>query len=414
MKISLSDLNIILDDLGDLKSYQISQLVYYGYKQHYGTHIKYSESPIVDVIKIIEYFEEENIGIEYTEEILKLIEHSTSHKNELKSIFKTAKNIKDGEIYSDSFIEFKNFTTTLPRKLKSHQIKSAFHFYTLGNGANFSVPGSGKTSTVLSVYQKLKEERKCNLLFVIGPPSCFQPWKNEFKDTLGRTADALILSGGNRELRRSEYYKSQDNIFELYLTTFQTVMNDCEEIIKFLSQKGVDAFLIIDEAHYIKQLGGSWSSSILKISKYSKYKGILTGTPIPKSYKDVFNLFDFLWNEDSPLSHEDKIRIDLDEKKKNFDDVKLLLQNKIGSLFYRVRKEDLGLRPAIFHEPIVVKMNNSEQLIYDYVKATIYSLEVDNYFKNEDVLSNLWKGRMMRLRQAVSYPKLLMTAIDNH
>src|SRR5690606_22161934 len=37
-----------------------------------------------------------------------------------------------------------------------------------------------------------------------------------------------------------------------------------------------------------------------------------------------------------------------------------------------------------------------------------------DYFRNEEILNNLWRGRMMRLRQAVSYPKLLLSVIDNY
>src|SRR5690606_29748154 len=38
----------------------------------------------------------------------------------------------------------------------------------------------------------------------------------------------------------------------------------------------------------------------------------------------------------------------------------------------------------------------------------------EDYFRNENILNKLWRGRMMRLRQSVSYPKLLLTAIDDY
>ena len=303
---------------------------------------------------------------------------------------------------------------TLPRKLKPHQIKAAFHFYSLKNGANFSVPGSGKTSVILSVYEKLKAEGKCNTLFVIGPPACFQPWKNEFVETLGRHPDSIILSAGKKQHRKSEYFKSHYDSYELYLSTFHTALNDCSDVIKFLSQKGINVFLVIDEAHYMKQVGGTWAESLLKIGQHAIYRGILTGTPIPKSYKDVFNLFDFLWNESSPLTQDDKIQINLWEKKKREDEIRALLNERIGALFYRVRKKDLGLMPPKFHEPIIVTMNQNEKLIYNFIRAKILDLSQDDYFKNETVLNKLWKGRMMRMRQAVSYPKLLNTIIEDY
>lgn len=414
MKIDFENNDLILIDTGDLKKYQISQLNYYGYLKKGNYWIRPSQNSETDLLKIVDYLNSENIIYELSEKANDILNNTIQKKNELESIFVKAKKIKEEAILDNDFHEFKKFTDTLPRKLKPHQLKSAFHFYTLKNGANFSVPGSGKTSTILSVYEKLRIEGKCNLLFVVGPPSCFQPWKNEFYETLGRKADSVILSGGIKSFRKSEYYRSKENAYELYLSTFHTALNDHEDIIKFFSQVGIKAFLIIDEAHYIKQLGGSWANSLLEIGKKAVYRGILTGTPIPKSYKDIFNLFDFLWEENSPLSHGDKVQIDIWEKGKKNDNIKALLERQIGPLFYRVRKKDLGLIPAVFHAPIIVPMKEVEKTIYDSVKAKIFELNQSDYFRDEKILNKLWKGRMMRLRQAVSYPKLLLSAIDDY
>ncbi len=368
----------------------------------------------IDLLKIIDYLNEENIIYELSEKSKYILKNTLQKKSELEIIFTKAKKIKDDAELDADFYDFKKFTDTLPRKLKTHQLKSAYHFYILKNGANFSVPGSGKTTTLLSVYEKLRLEGKCNLLFIVGPPSCFQPWQNEFLETLGRQPNSIILSGGNKSFRKSEYFRSQENAYELYLSTFHTALNDYKDIIRFFSQTKIEAFLIIDEAHYIKQLGGSWANSLLEIGKRATFKGILTGTPIPKSYKDIFNLFDFLWEENSPLNQEAKIQINNWEKKKENENVKALLEKHIGPLFYRVRKKDLGLIPAVFHDPFIVPMKEIEKSIYDSIKAKIYELNQSDYFRNEDILIKLWKGRMMRLRQAVSYPKLLLSAIDDY
>lgn len=415
MKIDLENINvIILIDIGDLKKYQISQLEYYGFIKEEHTCKKVSGNIETDLLKIINYLNEEEISYELSENSKKAIDSNYQKKWEQTIVFNKAKKIKEKAILIDDIYEFKKFTETLPRKLKPHQLKSAFHFYILKNGANFSVPGSGKTTAVLCVYEKLRLEGKCNLLFVVGPPSCFQPWQNEFYETLGRKAETVILSGGNKSFRKSEYYRSCESVAELYLSTFHTALNDYKDICKFFSQRGIKVFLIVDEAHYMKQLGGSWANSLLEIGKEASYKGILTGTPIPKSYKDVFNLFDFLWEENSPLSEDDKIQIGIWEKNKKNEEIKALLESHIGPLFYRVRKKDLGLIPAVFHEPIIVPMKKVEKKIYDYVKAKVLELNTSDYFKNEYILQKLWKGRMMRLRQAISYPKLLLSTIDNY
>ena len=414
MRIVVENNIISLFNIEDLKKYQISQLEFYGFSKNQNFIEKQSESVESELLKIIDYLEEEDIVFDLSKTTDEIVKKSKNNKKELDKAFSLAKRIKEEAVLDVGFEHFKNFTNTLPRKLKSHQLKSAYHFYTLKNGANFSVPGSGKTTTLLSVYEKLRLEDKCNLLFVVGPPSSFQPWKNEFYETLGRKPKAVILSGGNKSFRKSEYYRSSKNIHELYLSTFHTVLNDVYDIVKFFSQIDINVFLIVDEAHYMKQVEGSWANSILEIGKYSAYRGVLTGTPMPKSYKDIFNLFDFLWEENSPLTQNDKIQIHIWEKNKKNEKVKNLLNEKIGPLFYRVRKKDLGLVPAVFHEPINVSLKSIERSIYDSVKAKIFELDKEDYFRNENILNKLWRGRMMRLRQSVSYPKLLLTAIDDY
>ena len=299
----------------ELKKYHISQLVFYGYSVENNTYVISTHQVNEELLRIIEYFNIENIQYELcdvSKNILSniLIKNAKSEEN-----IKNALNIKNGIIDNSNFNRFKNFLSSFPRKLKPHQVKAAYHLYSIKNGANFSVPGSGKTSVVLSVYEKLRIENKCNLIYVVGPPSCFQPWKNEFKETLGRIPESKILSGGNKQNRNHEYFSSKDTIAELYLSTFHTVQNDYKNLITFLGQKGVNASFVIDEAHYMKQIGGLWANSLLKISRYTSYRCILTGTPIPKSYTDIFNIFDFLWDEPKLLSEEDKIKIKLLEIK---------------------------------------------------------------------------------------------------
>ena len=398
-----------------MKDFQVLQLDFWNYIDFDDIFYKEVYNDIEkELLKIKKYFDEENISLNFNLQAQNIVDSFNARQSLNQEIFHNAVKIKNGILEPISFNKFNEFIKTLPRKLKSHQLKSAFHLYSLKNGANFSVPGSGKTTVVLSVFEKLRLEKKCNVLFVIGPPSCFQPWKNEFKEVLGRYPESIILSGGNKSWRKSEYYRSANDTYELYLSTYHTILNDYEDVLNFFRQKEINVFLVVDEAHYFKQIGGAWAISLLKISEKVKFRCVLTGTPIPKSYKDIFNLFDFLWLNDTPLSERDKIQIDNWEKNEKNELVKELLDLKIGPLFYRVRKIDLELKPAIFHEPIIIKMNENEQRIYDYIKAKIHQLTEDEFFNNQDILSKLWRGRMIRLRQTNSYPKLLLSAIEGY
>ena len=229
--------NIILLKEASLKTSQVSQLMFWGFNSAGENSFEFSGEEAEKLLtKLISYLQKEKIKFKQTINCEAKINSLTERIEEFQSIKKIGQDFKNGSFNKRQFKEFKQFIEThLPtRRLKSHQLKAAFHLYLIRNGANFSVPGSGKTSVVLSVYEKLKEEEKVNVLFVVGPPACFGPWKNEFVETLGRKPKQKILAGGDRGSRKSEYYATSGNKLELYLTTFQTLINDQKEINTFL------------------------------------------------------------------------------------------------------------------------------------------------------------------------------------
>lgn len=416
MIIDFVDNSISLNE-ASLKSNQVSQIEFWRFKSDGKNSFKYSGEEVDKLlVKLLTYFKKENVKFNLSINCKDKLNSFTERVEEFQSIKKCGQDYKKGIFNKKQFKEFDQFIKThLPtRKLKPHQLKAAFHLYLIHNGANFSVPGSGKTSVVLSVYEKLKEEKKVNVLFVVGPPACFGPWKNEFVETLGRTPRQKVLAGGNKRSRKSEYYTNSSNKHELYLTTFQTLINDQVEINTFFSQKGINIFLVIDEAHYIKQINGNWASAVLNIAKHAKFRCILTGTPIPKSFSDLFNLFDFLWPQYEPIESNFRIKLQTLEKNHRIDEAKAILETKVGPLFYRVRKDDLGLMPAKFHNPTILTMNKYEKIIYDGIERKIKHYAIDDYLQNIDFIDKLKRGRMIRMRQSVSYIRLLIKTIENY
>lgn len=417
MRISLSKGRISVDPEGKLDAHQLSQLRYYGFQRSDSDHSVLGMDFLDDdtiIVRLTEYLTKENISFSVDEPIQKILSQLKSHRGQLAVLRSKARSFKRGNRLN-SFDEFQEFARRhVHRHLKSHQLKAAFHFYLVRNAANFSVPGSGKTSVVLSVYEKLRLEGRVNIVFVIGPPACFGPWKNEFKETLNRQPIARVLAGGGRQSRELEYFRQPAPNEELYLSTFQTVANDYSLIRSFFSQKGVNAFLVVDEAHYIKQIGGIWANAIIAISSAATFRGVLTGTPIPNKYIDLFNIFDFLWGKDVVLDLRTKSRIRNCEEAGRFSEAKQVLDETIGPLFYRVRKSDLGLTPQVFHDPIVVAMNKIEKKIYNAIVSKIREYSTQDFLKNIDLVKRLRKGRIMRLRQCTSFAKLLSTAVDDY
>lgn len=365
------------------------------------------------LLKIVPYFQKEGIPFKLSNSCQSLMETIRKSQQKFFNLLKKCQGFKDGEFDRTDFADHLNFlTANVPRKLKDHQEKASYHLWLAQNGANFSVPGAGKTSVVLSVYERMRLTDKVNVLLVVGPPACFGPWKNEFHDTLGRKPDCKILAGGNKSQRKSAYYKILGTS-DLYLTTFQTLMNDQEEVTSFLKSNAIRAFLIIDEAHYIKRINGNWANAVLNVAKDAVHRCVLTGTPIPKSYSDLYNLFDFLWPDNNPISLEDKHRLDTLEKDHSSEEAASILEPAVGPLFYRVRKSELGLKEQVTKLE-VVKMNPEERRVYDAIFEKIRDYSTRDYLKNIDFVEKLIRGRMVRLRQCLSFTKLLSAALVDY
>ena len=138
----------------------------------------------------------------------------------------------------------------------------------------------------------------------------------------------------------------------------------------------------------------------------------MTGTPIPKSYSDLYNLIDFLWPERNIVNSEEKVKLKILEEKKDYESAGKILKPNIGPLFYRVRKSELGLKPQIFHIPKIIQMNHYERLLYDAIEKKIKKYGKEEFLQNIELVLKLRRGRMIRLRQCLSYAKLLSSVID--
>ena len=419
IKIDLRNNRLILDIDNELKTHQSLQLnVSYGFKKNQDNQKFITTSNLESKLsRLIPFLQDEGIEYNLTDSCKEFYESIKKKKLKFQEFVNNAESFKDGSFDTDDFQAHIDFLKSkVKRELRDHQKKAFYHLCKVKNGANFSVPGSGKTTVVLSAYEKATYEDNVNLLFVIGPPACFGPWQNEFQEVLGRSPKTTILAGGSRYERKEKYFEVS-NLSELYLTTFQTLMQDQNEVRSFLQHPNVNAFVVIDEAHYIKQINGSWANAALNIGEIANRRCVLTGTPIPKSYTDLFNLFDFLWPENSVVTEEQKGLLELYEKNKDFEKATEILDPVVGPLFYRVRKKELGLKPQVFHDPIKIEMNGHERRIYNAIVGKIRHYEsMESYLRDSisDVVIQLKRGRMMRIRQILSYAKLLHSAIDEY
>lgn len=343
-----------------------------------------------------------------------LVDRHTRGVDEVEKNLSLGNSIKNNRLSNAHGAEFLGFLDNhLARPLLAHQVKAAIHMVSLDHSANFSVPGAGKTSVVLSVYEYLRIKGELSSLFVVGPRSCFAPWQAEYYETLGRYPETEVLAGGDIETRRLKYFPQEGQQADLYLITYQTLARDQRFARLLLRAPGNRAFFVIDEAHYMKQDEGVWAKSVLSIAGLAKKRCVLTGTPFPKDYADGINQFEALYPDGVLLDDRKKSGIRDASIRGQHAVARAALEPRIDGLYYRVRKSELGLSEPVFLPTISVAMNPLERELYDCIERRIgelAELDIDDF----ETLEKLKRGRNVRLRQATSYAALLLSAIDDY
>lgn len=406
-KINSIDQNFKIEFETKIPNLIKSTLKYYGFEEINNN--KNNSSFIGNIHKVkftdtLNFLKKNNYSINHcliTSKYLSKIDFEKENFEKKISLLSTIKKTHKSKDYKD----FVKKITFLNRELKEHQLKSLYHLFNAKSAANFSVPGSGKTSVILAYFEMLKLQKKVDAIFVIGPKSCYHSWSTEFKINLNRDPNLQIL-GPNRKERHGVYRRKIES--ELFTAHFQTIKNDIEHLKKFFSYNKF--LLVIDEAHNIKKIDGIWSNSIINLSLSSEYKAILTGTPLPNNLKDVYNYLDFLYGDNKIITSKEKAKIEILLENKKRKEAAIFLRVKIDPFYIRVTKPELNLSKPIFNNPKIIKMNPIEKKIYDAIVTKIRYYGKINFFDNIDTIEKICKARIIRLKQASSYIKNLSRA----
>lgn len=343
--------------------------------------------------------------------------HAFSKEEENFDVFsENARAIRDNEFKENQSLvnQFDIFQKvlkeTLTRKLYPLQLLSSFHMAFAQNSCNFAVPGAGKTSIVYGAYAYLRslpneDFRHVNKLLVVGPLSSFAPWENEFSECFGYKPKSFRMSGDSdiSIKQKLEHLYSPDSP-ELTLIFHGGVDRFQHDIIDFLKRN--KTMVVVDEAHRIKNPEGIWGRSVTEISKEAVSRVILTGTPVPNGYQDIFNLYKFIY----PFKFKEILKFhyhNLEDMTNNNSPESQRVQElkeNISPYFIRIKKKDLNL-PPIEEKYISVEMGSHQREIYDFIESQYIEYFKDNASATvKDILN---RAKLIRLRQASTNPSLL-------
>lgn len=321
-----------------------------------------------------------------------------------------------GEVATDSFADFADVVRErLPgRTLYRLQLLSAFHLAFAQHACNFSVPGAGKTTTVLAAFAYLNalpsdHPKHVDHLLVVGPLASFKAWKDEFRTGFGRPARMRRIAGftpvteRRRYLRGVEYHEQPT---DLTVTTYATLASTPEDFARFLSLPGRRSMVVLDEAHNIKRGDGVRAAAALALAPHAVSRVVLTGTPAPNGYEDLSNLFQFLYPYRDVVGFPPTaLRAMTDGAMPAGVDV---LKARLQPYYTRIRKSDLGL-PLATPVPEPVAMSTLHGRIYAGVERVVMP-QLRSAVAGAP--SSLIRARLMRLRQAAVNPALLLRPLE--
>ena len=159
--------------------------------------------------------------------------------------------------------------------------------------------------------------------------------------------------------------------------------------------------VVVDESHNIKKLrSATWGPALIRIAHYATRRVILSGTPMPNSYTDLWTQMTFLWPGEYMLGSREQYSRRCEDEGQHAG-----IREAIKPFFTRVTKSQLGLPPVEFHR-IWCRMKPYQASIYRAL-STKFLLEAAPSFEDRQVLREWRKARMVRLIQTASNPALL-------
>ena len=331
-----------------------------------------------------------NIGIKQQEQ--------QQTEDNTEELFQKAKQIKAKEKIDDSDEIFPIPEMASSNKLKWFQTVPVKHAITLGNSANFSVPGSGKTWMAYSTYFSLKKRGDVNKLLVICPLAAFKPWETEYENITEKEKNHKRIIGLPE--KRWRIYQDQDDN-EIFLMSYGTLIRDVSYVIELLKKPENNFMVILDEAHHIKNYESVSASAVLKIAPHASKRMVLTGTMMPRQTEDIWTQLTFLYPNQQVLGSYDGFSYNLGAS--NVEEI----TQRVYHLFTRVSKGTLDLKNPNF-DPIKLEMTDYQRRIYNAIRAHVH----DQYTSGENpdlIATRRWKRNcFVWLIQAATDPSLLM------
>ena len=276
--------------------------------------------------------------------------------------------------------------------------------------AYFMEMGTGKSKVLLDNIAMLYDKGKINGALLIAPKGVYKNWFDSEIPT--HLADHIDHNTVLWKATQSQKQKLLlDSLFKTGEDLHILVMN----VEAFSTSKGVEfaakflrshnTLMAIDESTTIKNPDAKRTKNIVKLGEQSKYRRILTGSPVTKSPLDLYKQCEFLdpWLLGHSSYYTFRTRyakmatanfggrsVQIVVGYKNLEE----LSEKLKPFSYRILKEDCLDLPAYTYQKRIIQLTPEQQKLYDQMKRMALAIKDGETMSTATALVQL-----MRLQQ---------------
>ncbi|ORX58680.1 hypothetical protein DM01DRAFT_1361823 [Hesseltinella vesiculosa] len=298
-------------------------------------------------------------------------------------------------------------------KLKDYQIKGLQWMVSLYNnhlnGILADEMGLGKTIQTISLITYLIEFKKQHGPYlIIVPLSTLTNWTLEFEKWAPSVSK--IVYKGTPQTRRQLQFEIRQGGFQVLLTTFEYILKDRPILSKI---KWVH--LIIDEGHRMKNTNSKLTFA-LRTYYNTRYRLILTGTPLQNSLPELWSILNFILPKifksvktfeewfNTPFSNQGvQDRIELNEEEQLLI-IKRLHKVLRPFLLRRLKKDVESELPDKVERVIKCKFSALQSRLYNQMKKhRLLFASAANNDKGKQNIKGL-NNTLMQLRKICNHP----------
>jgi len=268
----------------------------------------------------------------------------------------------------------------------AHQIKALEMSCDKEVFAYFMEMGTGKSKVLIDNVSMLYDKGKINGVVIVAPKGVYKTWyETEIPTHMANHIEyeaVLWQSNINKKQEKelSKLFKTGHQLHVLIVNVEAlSTKKGVDFVAKFISCH--ETLMAIDESTTIKNPDAKRTKSICRLGRLTKYRRILTGSPVTKSPLDLYKQCEFLdpWllGHQSYYSFRTRYAV---MKTANFGgrSVQIVvgyknipeLSDKLTGFSYRVLKDDCLDLPAKTYTKRVIQLTDDQEKLYLQMKKS--------------------------------------------